>query len=250
MQSLQPIDARPPARRHEPFDLGAPVVKADALGGVAERGGDFGGVAPAAGQPVQRVGGEFEEDFEIERVFAQSRIGAGKQHRIVAERRLIRLWRRRAGDGLRRRLVRSRQAARDLGLHPRLDLGVGRLFDIRPPRDRRVHHPAQRIGRLDQDAPHLGVERDALVAHQADEILGDMGKLLDDGQPEQAGIALEGVQRPEQRGDRLPVVAAVFERGQRFLDRPQRLPAVVLVKRPDLVDLVRHGELPNQRLRR
>ena len=89
----------------------------------------------------------------------------------------------------------------------------------------------------------MGVEGNVFVAHQADQVLGRMGAMLDVAQPEDASIALEGMDRPEQCRDMPGIGWRLLQILQGLFHEIERLRAVVRVQFPDFIQFARQRGL-------
>ena len=74
-----------------------------------------------------------------------------------------------------------------------------------------VHHRPQHISSVKQQSNKVRVERDVFIAHKPDQVFRRMGAGLDRRKPKNPRIALEGVNRPEQRGDMLRLLRVLLE---------------------------------------
>jgi hypothetical protein len=106
---------------------------------------------------------------------------------------------------------------------------------------------AQAVDRAQHQVDDRAVERDAVIAHQPDQILGDVGQLLDRDQLQEPGVALDRVQAAVQPVDLVLAAGRVFEDQERALDRGERLARVVGELAPDAVVVELHDHRPSGR---
>jgi hypothetical protein len=103
-------------------------------------------------------------------------------------------------------------------------------------------HRAHHVAGFQQQIQHLGVQRHTMIAHQPDQVFGQMRPAFDHAKPQHAGIALERVHPAKQGSDmgRLFRRRRVFERDQRGFHGIHRLRAVIGEQRPEFIHLVGH----------